>query len=340
MRTALVTGATGMLGFEIAARLRHEGWQVRALVRGPEGARVAQAADLVPCLGDLTDRRSVIDAAHGCETIFHAGAAVAAGGDWHTFHAANVQGTAHMVDAAAHTGARLVLVSSTAVYGARRRFAEPTCEEHPIAELPARDHYGRSKQEAERVVLAAHQSGTVWACVVRPPAMYGRRDRQFTPRMAPVLRSGLFPLIEGGHTRLSLASAVAVAGGAVRAGATDRAGGRVYLLVNDATVTVADLVDAASKGLGRPIRVVPLSIWAGRRAMAALGVALKVVGRRDLAAHVPGVLDMLTRDNPFTSERARVELGWLPQSQPKVLLADAFHWWQRSRAAVHTGVAS
>ena len=340
MRTALVTGATGMLGFEIAARLRHEGWRVRALVRGSEGARVAEESGLLACVGDLTNRRSVIDAARGCEAIFHAGAAVAAGGDWHSFHATNVDGTAHMVDAAAHAGARLVLVSSTAVYGAQRWFDEPTCEDHPVAELPARDHYGRSKQDAERVVLDAYQSGKVWACVVRPPTMYGRRDRQFTPRMGPVLRSGLFPLIGGGHTRLSLASAVAVADGAVRAAGTARAGGRVYLLANDAPVTVADLVDAAAEGLGRPIRVARLSLGMGRRAMAALGVALSVVGRRDLAAHVPGVLAMLTRDNPFTSERARVELGWQPQSQPKVLLADAFRWWQQSRATAHGGVMS
>ena len=72
-----------------------------------------------------------------------------------------------------------------------------TDESTPLPELPAADAYGRSKQEAERLVLAAHAAGRVWASVVRPPLMYGKRDRQFVPRLGPVLERGFFPLVAG-----------------------------------------------------------------------------------------------------------------------------------------------
>jgi hypothetical protein len=41
-----------------------------------------------------------------------------------------------------------------------------------------------------------------------------------------------------------------------------------------------------------------------------------------------GTLDFLTRDNPFTSERARRELGWAPPVRPEVGIPDAFRWWK------------
>ena len=38
-------------------------------------------------------------------------------------------------------------------------------------------------------------------------------------------------------------------------------------------------------------------------------------------------LDFLSRDNPFTSERARRELGWDPPVRPEDGVPDAFRWW-------------
>ena len=35
-------------------------------------------------------------------------------------------------------------------------------------------------------------------------------------------------------------------------------------------------------------------------------------------------MDFVTRDNPFSSERARRELGWEPRVRPEVGVPDAF----------------
>jgi nucleoside-diphosphate-sugar epimerase len=39
-----------------------------------------------------------------------------------------------------------------------------------------------------------------------------------------------------------------------------------------------------------------------------------------------------SRDNPFSSERARRELGWSPTVRPEVGIPDAFAWWKEHRA--------
>jgi len=330
---AVVTGGSGMLGSYIVAQLRDRGWGVRALVRSRNGRSwlEEQGADLV--VGSLEQADSLVAAAEGCDTIFHAAAAIGSGGDWDAFYRGNVEGTANVVQAAEAAGARVVHVSSTAVYGRERYRAVPTNEDVTLPPLPAHDVYGRSKQDAERLVLAAHEQGRVWAAVVRPPVMYGCRDRQFAPRIGPVLARGCFPLIGGGRSTLALVHAGSVAEGAVLAATTDAAGGKAYLLANDHPVTASDLVRCAETGLGRGIWAPEVPYSVGRAGFGALKLALVAFGRGDLARHARGTLEMLTRDNPFTSERARTELGWAPTVRPEVALVEALRWWWAQRGA-------
>jgi len=325
---ALVTGATGMLGGYVARRLLEDGWQVRALVRRPERADDLKARGVEVTPGDLADQGSLCIAARGCQIVVHAAAAIGSGSADADFRAANVAGTQHVVRAAEHARARLVLVSSTAVFGQDRYRTEPTDEAAPLPALPGEDAYGRSKQDAERVVMEAHRTGRVWASVVRPPVMYGVGDRQFAPRIGRVLQAGVFPLVSGGGAHLSLVHADAVADGAIRAALTDAAEGRVYHLTDDFPVTVADLVRLASQGLGRHVAAPSVPLPAARAGFAVLRLGLQAMGRGDLARHAPGTLAMLTRDNPFTSARARNELGWEPRIRPDVGIPEAFRWWR------------
>jgi len=70
-KTALVLGATGGIGGEVAAQLRAAGWQVRALVRNRE--RVALRADGFTWLeGDAMNAADVLRAAEGTSVIVHA----------------------------------------------------------------------------------------------------------------------------------------------------------------------------------------------------------------------------------------------------------------------------
>lgn len=327
-----MTGATGMLGSYIVERLAADGWSVRALVRDAGRARWLKPLGAALARGDVTDAASVRAAAAGCDAVFHTAAAIGPGRDLAAFRALNVAGTEHVIRASADAGARLVHVSSTAVYDdvARVRHA-PVGEDVPVSVLPAHDAYGLSKQESERAVLRAHATGVAWASVVRPPVMYGKRDRQFVPRIAPLLARGLFPLIAGGRSTFLLVHAGAVADGAVRAATVDQAGGRVYHLANDFDVTVAEFARLAGQGLSRRIRTPSVPFGVARAFFGALGFGLTLVGRADLAVHAPGSLALLSRGNPFSSERARRELGWAPVVRPSEGIPEAFRWWKERR---------
>jgi len=327
--TALVTGATGLVGSHITERLLADGWSVRALVRRPSPELVAGAESVV---GDILDRESFQRAARGCDTIFHTAAAVTVSGGWEAFRRPNVDGTSNAIAAAESSGARLLQLSSVAVYSARYADrSRKTDEDTPLGPLPEGAFYARSKRESENLVMEAHAKGRIWATAVRPDVIYGRRDRQFVPRIARLLNRGFAPVIGGGHSILAIVHAANVADGAVLAATHDGAGGRAYNLANDFDVSVREFYSLAGEGLGRHIRLVPVPYGIAR---VVFGVALavaKLVTRGRASVINTDSISMVTRDNPFTSDRARRELGWSPRVRPEVGVPEAFRWWRDHR---------
>src|SRR5687767_15510817 len=74
--TALVTGATGLVGSYIVERLRTDGWSVSALVRDPSGAESLRYAGVEVRAGDILDASTFASAARRTDAVFHAAAAI------------------------------------------------------------------------------------------------------------------------------------------------------------------------------------------------------------------------------------------------------------------------
>lgn len=332
----LVTGATGLVGSHLVQALGAADWSVRALVRDTRAASwVGEigASDLAR--GDVLDETSFRAAAKGCDIVFHAAAAITPRrGDWESYRVTNVEGTRTAIAAARASGARLMHVSSVAVYGPMGRFraAGPTVESLPLEPLPERAYYARSKRESEQLALEAHARGEIWATAVRPDVVYGRRDRQFVPRLARIFSTiHAMPLPGGGRNTLAIIHAANVADCAIRAATTEAAGGKAYNVTNEGDVTLCQFVRLAAAGLGTRVVGVPVPL-------PVLQGGLTAVKRIARWLHLPGAavlqhatLGFVARDNPFSSELARRELGWTPVVAPTTGIPDAFRWWKTNR---------
>jgi nucleoside-diphosphate-sugar epimerase len=313
----------------LVPRLQRDGWQVRALVRDPARAGMLTRADVTLATGDVLDETSFVRAARGCDVLFHAAAVITPLGGWEAFRRPNVEGTRNAIAAASAADARLVHVSSVAVYGAHRFAADGrrTDESTAPGRIPDESYYARSKRESEELVFEAQRAGRLWATAVRPSVLYGPFDRQFVPRLARLLRRGFAPVIAGGHNTLAIVHAANVADGMVRAAGFDGANGKAYNLANDYDVTVREFFERAAEGLDQYLRIVSIPMVVARAAFAVIrSVAPLVVGNR-LKAIASSSLDFLARDNPFSSDLARRELGWDPPVRPESGVPDAFRWW-------------
>ena len=129
-KTALVIGATGSIGGEVAAALLARGWQVRALNRDPQrAAREAVGLDRVEWVkGDAMVAADVTAAAEGVQVIFH-GANPPGYSNWARLVPAMLES---VIAAARATGARIAFPGNVYNYGsdAWPRISE-TSPQHP-----------------------------------------------------------------------------------------------------------------------------------------------------------------------------------------------------------------
>lgn len=258
----------------------------------------------------------------GCEAVFNAAAHIYGGPSLDVVRAVNVEGTRRVLEAAVLAGAaRAVHVSSVAVYGDP---PAPIGEDTPLtAPLRAVDFYGRTKREGEAVVASFGDRGLP-VTVLRPPALYGERDRLFVPRLLAFVRRPVAFTLGTGRTRLAAVYAGNAAEAAERA-LLGRAPAGTYNVTEDVPVTLRDVLEALARAEGRrPLFVgIPGALArAGARAGDALG--FRIPGAGDLSLFRSARL--ATQDNPYPASRARDVLGWTPPFSRDEALARTGAW--------------
>lgn len=321
-----VTGATGLLGSHAAARLREAGHPVAALCR-PGSSTVflrELGCQIVPGrLEDAPDEHARRMA--GCDAVLHAAAHLYGGHSLDAVRAPNVVGTRNVLGGALEAGIpQAVHISSVAVYGDPA--SPPVTEETPLdAPLRAEDFYGRTKREAEEVAGGFRGRGGMSVTILRPPAVYGERDRLFTPRLVGVLRRPVAFVLGSGDTRLAAVYAGNVVQAIQRALEGHGAGG-TFNVTEDVPVTQRTMYAGLARAMGlRPRRIA--SIPAGvARVVAQVGdtLRIRVPGAEDLS--LVRSVRLATQDNPYASDRAREVLGWAPPFTLDQALARTGAW--------------
>ena len=177
MKTA-ITGASGLVGGNLAAALREAGHEVVATRRPSSKVAHLDDLDLRWVDADLSSTEALARAFDGAEVVFHCAAAVSVRRvppPW--MIDANVTGTQRIIDACrAAGGRRLVHCSSTVAVGVSED-ARPIDETAPW-NLPAHgldDAYATTKHDSEQLVHAAVREG-LDAVIVNPGYMFGPRD--------------------------------------------------------------------------------------------------------------------------------------------------------------------
>jgi nucleoside-diphosphate-sugar epimerase len=306
MQRILVTGATGFTGGHLTRRLRAEGHRVVALVRATSRTEALRALGVETVVADLADREAVRRAVAGAEVVFHVAAAYRTEhADMDEFRRVNVDGTAHLLEAARTEGvARFVHCSTVGVQG------EIT---HPPADEDYRfepgDHYQDSKAAGERLARVAFAEGLP-GTVVRPVGIYGPGDRRFLKLFRGIDR-GRFVMIGRGEVLYHMTHVDDLVDGFLLASRRPEALGEVFTIGGPEYTTVRELVDRLAELLGRPRPRLRVPLAPARLAAVLcegicrpLGIAPPLYPRR---------LDFFTKGRAFTIDKARRLLGYEPK---------------------------
>ncbi len=248
----LVTGGGGFLGGAIVRRLLEQGHQVVSVARGDYPELRALGAETVRV--DLTDVHRVIDAAAGCDVVFHVAAKAGVWGKEKDFYDANVTGTASVLAACrAHGIPKLVYTSTPSVIHAGGDI------EGGDNSLPYPDHfeapYPATKAIAERAVLAAN-SDVLSTVAIRPHLIWGPGDTNLGPKLVARSRAGRLRLVAAPGKRVDacyIDNAVdAHILAAERLEPDAACAGQAYFVTNDEPEPAADIINGILKAAGQP----------------------------------------------------------------------------------------
>jgi nucleoside-diphosphate-sugar epimerase len=198
-RLVLVTGATGFAGSHMLDALLAAGHRVRVPVR-PTSDRRWLPKGVETVAADVRDPAALRGLVEGVSRVFHFGGVIRARRPEGYFQT-NTDGTINLYKAAAASGAleAFLFCSSLAATGPAPSADRPRREDDPPAPITP---YGRSKLDAETWLLSNRSPGTR-LLIVRPPAIYGPRDRGVYTFFRWVNR-GIVPLTAARGARLSL----------------------------------------------------------------------------------------------------------------------------------------
>jgi dihydroflavonol-4-reductase len=308
MRTALVTGGTGLVGSNLVHALVHLGVRVRVLARGTDD-RALRGADAEVVRGDVRNENDVFRAMKGCDTVFHTAAIVSY---WRRerdmMTAVNVAGTSTVVDAALRQNVeRFIHTSSIATIGPDPHDAVMT-EETPFVPGRRPAAYRVTKWRSERIVLEAVRVGLP-AVIVNPAVIMGPRDHRVHGGriVRDVARRRIFYATMGGT---NIVSANDVADGHIAAAKQGRIGERYILAGENRTFAEIFQIVAEETGGVAPKFIVPTPMV---RAIAATVESMSAILRvkpwitRELVSGTG-------RRRQYSSEKAARELGYEPRS--------------------------
>lgn len=308
----LLTGATGLVGRQVATLLQARGTAVTALVRDPTSASwlSSQGARLVT--GSITDRKtwSGID---GISAIVHCAAVISGGKTWEEFAGPNIESTRLAAERALELGVPFVQLSSVAVYGSST--TEPVGsvgEDFRFAPMRPGAWYGRSKRESEELVWRLAERG-LKAIALRPCVIYGPHDRLFFPKLLRVARRGVVPLIGDGRTPMAIVHARSVAEGVLAALDTKTGWGRSYNVTGDAPIAPREVVEALGRGLGKRIMMprFPAGLALGGATLID-SLASSLLPDGLFPGTVKTGVGYWRGGDPYRSDAARQVLGWRP----------------------------
>jgi nucleoside-diphosphate-sugar epimerase len=316
MSLAVVTGGRGFVGRHLVRRLLSRGDEVVVFDGAPPGGDDGfPDEEVLHVRGDVRDRGRLAEAiTRDVDIVYHLAAVV--GVDQYLARPidvidVNVTGTRNVLDLAARAGAKVVVASSSEVFG--KNPAVPWSEDGDRVLGPTsadRWCYSSSKALVEHLTLAYGRQHGLETAIVRYFNAYGphQRPAYIVSRTVHRILNGLPPVVydKGEQTRCFTYVDDAV-DGTVRAASNPAAVGRTFNIGSTVETTVRDLVELIAKLAGFPGEVVPVDT--GERLSR---------GYQDLARRVPD------------TTRARTVLGWRCATSLEDGLVATIDWARRN----------
>ncbi|MCG3219874.1 MAG: NAD-dependent epimerase/dehydratase family protein, partial [Candidatus Heimdallarchaeota archaeon] len=248
--TILITGATSAVGYFIAKRVVEEenDEKIKILIRSKKPPEHLAKVGLDFVKGDLTNKKSLVKALQGVNTIYNAAGEARENIPAKLYYDVNHIGTRNLLESfVENKGEKFLHVSTVGIYGYKLP-SFPITEDYPKKS----DHpYHESKWLAEQELFRFSDDYDFFATAVRPPYIVGPRDRQMAPKLFDfLLKDKKIPLIGNGKATLSFVHHEDVADALIKCGKTPAANREAFNIVGG-TITARELFESIGDICGK-----------------------------------------------------------------------------------------
>jgi len=322
---AAVTGGTGMVGSHLIDRLLRDGFAVRALVRETSDTSYLEKLDVELFRGDITDSPEKLTSfCRGVRYVFHCAALVDDWADRDEMFRVNVTGLENMIRASqAASPEKFVFLGSMAVLGMGTQ--DNLDESAPY--VYTGDNYNYTKIEAEKISMKYAREESFPIVVLRPPYIYGPRDRQFFPRVVSSLKDGTFTFIGGGNNPFSIVYIENVVEAMMLAAKNKNAVGKIYMITDGEPITRRRLAQIIcdSMNLKMPSRNVP--VWFARLMCFLFESFARITKKKKPPLLNRFRLKFLYPHMTFNISKAKSELAYHPLYSTEEGLKKTIQWY-------------
>jgi nucleoside-diphosphate-sugar epimerase len=278
--------------------------------------------------GDLADpgtARRLCENAAGA-VLFHVAGVVHPTRGLSELEQVNVAGTRHLLEAAANTGVRrVVVVSSNSPFGFNPSPDHLFDESSPYNPYMG---YGRSKHRMELLVDRAQESGKIETVIIRPPWFYGPHQPARQSTFFKMIKEGRFPIIGDGHQKRSMAYVDNICQGLLLAATVDRANGQKYWIADERPYSILEIVETVRQVLEQE-----LGIRCKDQRLRAPGIAGTIASGLDgvlqrcgLYSQKIHVLGEMGRTIACSIDKAVGELGYSPRVELREGMIASVRW--------------
>lgn len=309
--TVLITGATGLVGRNLAPRVASAGYEVLAMVRAGSDRTALAGVPVRFVEADLAEPETLASALAEADFVVHAAAQV---GDWgpaEKYGAINVVALEHMLNAVQRSQRlkRWIQISSLGVYPARHHFGT---DETVPPNLTGLDGYTRTKAEAELVIQRHVRDHNLPAVILRPGFIYGPGDRHALPRIVDKINASKMKFLGPGDKVLNNTAVENLCDAVLLALEAPNILGETFNIRDERLVTREEFINTVADYLGRP-HPKRLPEWLGRALVGPIETLARMTGRETPPMLTRAQIKFMTLNLDFSIAKAKQLLGYRPR---------------------------
>ena len=258
---AVITGGTGFLGSHLINQLIKKGYDIACLSRGTTDTSYIESIGVTIIQANITDRENIEKNIKEGDVVFHIAAILgAAKTSAEKYNEINIKGTINVLESAIKKKARsFIFISSFTAMGPVGSIEKPMNENTPCHPDSL---YGESKLEAEKMIHEIAK-GKIPCVILRPPIIYGPRTNSLSAAFMLFnnMRKKTFVIIGNTKNYFSICYVKNLAAAMIYFAEKHRTGIHTYLISDDQSVRLEDILMHLRKGFGINERIIHIPYW-------------------------------------------------------------------------------